>query len=423
MRLLRDPLRRRWLIWATLAGVFLLVNVYRLSTAVIADPLAAAFDATAMELGTLHASFFVIYAALQLPAGVLADRAGIRRSATVAAIVMNLGAVWFALSGSYVGAFAARALIGLGASVIYIAILRFCANWFRANEFATMNGLTIAFAGLGGIVATTPLAIAIGTFGWRTSLLAIGIVGLAFAAGVYWLTRDSPRDAGFDPIDGVPEHELISLSGVGANVKLVLRDRDTWLVCAVLFAGTGITLTVLGLWGVPYVVQTYDVSVTQASVYTLLGSVGLMVGPPTLGWVSDRFERRTPFMVVGAVVFAAALGLLALVERPPQVVVAGTFFVLAFVLGALMLGYTVAKERHGSAASGVATGTVNAAAFTGAAIFPTAMGVALDTYWTGETVAGARVYTSMGYRVAFGIAAVAGLVALACSVWLHLRRS
>jgi sugar phosphate permease len=399
--------------------VFLLVNVYRLSTAVLADRLAVAFEATATELGTLHASFFVIYALLQVPAGVLADRAGIRRSATVAAVVMNLGAIWFALSGSYLGAFAARALVGLGASVIYVAILRFCANWFRADEFATMNGLTIAVAGLGGIVATTPLAIAIGTFGWRASMLAIGVVGLTFAAGVYWLARDSPRDAGLDPIEGVPDHERPTLAEVGANATLVLRDRGTWLLCAVMFCGTGVTLTVLGLWGVPYVVQTYDVSVTRASFYTLLGSVGLMVGPPTCGWISDRLEHRTPLMVVGAMLFAAALGLLAAVERPPRFVVAGIFFAVAFLVGALMLGYTVAKERHGSAASGVATGTVNAAAFAGAALFPTVMGAALDAYWTGEIVAGARVYTSLGYRVAFGIAAVAGLVALACSAWLH----
>ena len=423
MRLLRDSLRRRWLIWATLAGVFLLVNVYRLSTAVLSDSLAVAFEATATELGTLHASFFVIYALLQLPAGVLADRIGIRRSATVATVVMSVGGVAFALSGTYLGAFAGRALIGLGGSVVYIAILRFCANWFRADEFATMNGVTVAVAGLGGILATTPLAIVVGALGWRTSILGLAVVGLSFATGVYLLTRDSPRDAGLDPIEGVPEPPELTLEEVGANVRLVLADRGTWLISAAMFCGTGITITLLGLWGVPYVVQVYDVSVTQASVYTLLGSVGLMVGPPTFGWLSDRLGQRKPIMVVGAALFTAALAVLAVSVQPPRAVVGVAYFAVAFVLGAVMVGYTVAKERHGSAASGVATGTVNAAAFLGAALFPTLMGAVLDAYWTGETVAGARVYTELGYRVAFGIAAVAGLVALACSAWLQLRSS
>jgi sugar phosphate permease len=421
VRLLRDPFRRRWLIWAALAVVFLLVSLYRLSTAVLADRLAAAFDASATELGTLHASFFVVYAALQLPAGVVADRVGIRWSATAAAVAMNVGALWFALAGSYAGAFAARALVGLGASVIYIAILRFCANWFRADEFATMNGLTVAVAGLGGIVATTPLAVAVAAAGWRTTMLALGAAGLAAAVGVFALARDSPRDADFDDIADVPAPTELTLAEVAANARLVLRDRGTWLVSAALFCCTGVTLTLLGLWGVPYVVQVYDVSVARASVYTLLGSVGLMVGPPLFGWLSDRLRRRTPLMVVGAGLYAATLVVLAASERPPRVVVAAAFFGVAFLLGAVMLGYTVAKERHGSAASGVATGTVNAAAFSGAAVLPPVMGAVLDAYWTGETVAGARVYTVLGYRVAFAIAAAAGLLALACTAWLHAR--
>jgi fucose permease len=69
VRILHDPLRRRSPIWGTLAVVFLLVSVYRLSTAVLAERLAAAFDASATALGSLHAASFVVYAALQLPAG------------------------------------------------------------------------------------------------------------------------------------------------------------------------------------------------------------------------------------------------------------------------------------------------------------------------------------------------------------------
>lgn len=421
MRIWNDPVRRRWIVWTTLAGVFLLTNVYRLSTAVLADRLMVAFETTGAELGTLHASFFYIYALGQLPAGVLADRAGIRRSATVAAIVMNLGAVAFALGHTFPEAFAARALIGLGGSVTYVAILRFCANWFRADEFATMNGLTIAVAGLGGIVATTPLALVVASVGWRPAIMGLGVLGLAFAAVVYVLTRDTPKAAGLSPIEGVPSPPDLTLREVGANTRKVLRDRETWLGGATMFCGTGMIITLLGLWGVPYVVRIYDLSVTEASFYTLLGSVGLMLGPPIVGRLSDRTGRRTSLMVVGAALFTAAFSILAAVGTPPRVVVAAVYFTVAFLLGAFALSYTIVKDRHGSGASGVATGTVNGAAFLGAALFPTLMGAALDTFWTGEVVAGARVYTVLGYRVAFAIAAGAGLVALVCSGWLHLR--
>ena len=80
------------------------------------------------------------------------------------------------------------------------------------------------------------------------------------------------------------------------------------------------------------------------------------------------------------------------------------------------------RESHSAGASGTATGTVNAAGFVGAAVFPTVMGALLDVYWTGETVAGARVYTLTGYRAGFGVAAVAGVFALVLTFVLYAHR-
>jgi len=187
-----------------------------------------------------------------------------------------------------------------------------------------------------------------------------------------------------------------------------------------LFAGTGVNITVFGLWGVPYVVQTYGVSVERASLYTLLGSAGLLVGPPAIGWISDRLGRRTPVMVVGQFLFTLSFAVLAVTGKPPLPVVGAVFFVGGSLAGTFALGYTVIKERHDGEASGVATGTVNTLAFIGAAIFPTAMGAVLDRFAV-DVVGGTTAYSVLGYRYAFGIATLAGVFALGCVVWLHLR--
>jgi hypothetical protein len=57
-RVWTDPERRRWLAYAALAAAYALVSVHRLSTAVLADQLTAAFAVTGIQLGTLRASFF-----------------------------------------------------------------------------------------------------------------------------------------------------------------------------------------------------------------------------------------------------------------------------------------------------------------------------------------------------------------------------
>ena len=415
-----DPYRRRWLVWAILAAGFLLVNVYRLSTGVLTDDLARLYDATATEIGTLHAAFFYIYAPLQIAAGVLADRAGIRRSATVGVGLMSLSGFAFALAPTYLVAFGARVGIGLGASVVFITTLRFCANWFRPNEFATVSGLTVAVAGLGGVLATTPLALAVGTVGLRATLVGLSTVGLVIAATIALLARDSPADAGLPAIEGVPASRSLTLSEVLRSVRTVLEERETWLVAGVMFCTIGVNITVLGAWAVPYVAQVYGLSVPRASTFALAGSIGLLLGPPLIGRLSDATGRRTGLMVVGALAFAASYGALALL-RLPLLAVGGVFFLASATGGASSLSYTAIKERHAAAASGVATGVVNTGGFLGAAVFPTVMGALLDSYWTGRVVGGARVYAPAGFQAVFGLAAGAGLLALACAAWLHWR--
>ncbi len=422
MRLLTDPTKRRWLGWGALALVFLLVNVHRLSTAVLSDRLVADFGVTAAQLGTLHASFFVIYALTQVPSGVLADRYGPRYVGAGGAVVLSLGAIAFTASGSYIAAFLARALIGLGSSVVFVTILRFCANWYRNDEFGTMTGLTAGIAGLGAIFATTPLALAIEAFGWRPALSALGALGFLAAVAVFLLARQSPETAGLAPIDDVPEQPSVTLRETAGYLRDLLGDGDQYLLSVIFFAANGTVLTIIGLWGVPYLVVLYGLDVTTASYYTLLGSVGILVGSPTVGWVSDRLGQRLLPMVVGLGVFLLSLAIVPVFGTPPLPVVALTFFVAGSSIGFTMLSLSVVKESYPAEASGVATGTVNAAGFFGATVLPPLMGLVLDRYRTGDVVAGTVAYTEFGYRVAFGVTTVAVAVAFLSALALYARR-
>lgn len=113
---------------------FLLVNIYRLSTTVISGALMDAFGTTGVQLRTLHAILFAVYALMQIPTGILVDRLDPRLTATIGAAVMNIGAVWFAVTGTYVGVLGRRFLIGLGGSVIFVSLLRFLVPGRRVRD-------------------------------------------------------------------------------------------------------------------------------------------------------------------------------------------------------------------------------------------------------------------------------------------------
>lgn len=420
MRVWSDPLGRRWIGWVFLTGVFILGSFHRVSTTVIADELMRTFSTTGAQLGLLHASFFYIYAALQLPAGTLVDRIGVRTIAIGGALVMSVGAFVFAGSDSFLLGFLGRGLIGLGSSVIYLTVLRYCSNWYRSDELATMNGLTIAGSGLGAIIAATPFAILVGQFGWRHAITGAGVIGVVLAVLIYLLVSDTPRAAGFSPIPQTASSPRVSLATVRSNATAILRDTGIWVLGLILFFSLGVSFTVLGLWAVPYFVHSYGVSVHQASNYVFIAQIGFLLGPPAFGWLSDRIHQRTVLIIAATAVFTVAYGALAVIGVPPLVVAGGLLFVVQLMNGGFALTYIVAKERHPAEASATAMGAINSIGWLGAAMYPALMGAVLDVFWAGETVAGARVYTLVGYRAAFTMAAMSGVLILGCALYLYV---
>ncbi|MFB6133749.1 MAG: nitrate/nitrite transporter, partial [Halanaeroarchaeum sp.] len=274
---------------------------------------------------------------------------------------------------------------------------------------------------LGGLVATTPLAISVATVGWRGTLLALGTGGVFVAAGIFALAHDSPSAAGLEPIDSVPSVPSPSASDLTRHVADALREPETWLLGTMLFFMTGIGITIFGLWGIPYLVQSYGISVTRASMYLFVGNVGGIAGPTLFGWLSDVLERRSELIVLSAVAFALTWSIFALFGTVPLLLVGAIFLFSRTLRGGFPLAFAVMKERHPAGASGTVIGIVNTMGWIGASVFPVILGFVLDAYWTGKTVNGARIYTNTGYRVAFGIAFASGIVAAICAVLLHLR--
>ena len=254
-----------------------------------------------------------------------------------------------------------------------------------------------------------------------------GAVDIGFDGGTATAQLDTSGDVpavtlGGTTVDGGVDPGAVTLADTGGYLKKLATDPDQWLLSIAFFAGMGTILTVIGLWGVPYLVAVYGLDVTTASYYTLLGSVGILVGGPAVGRLSDRIGRRFPPLIAGFGLFVAVLLVIPIVGSPPLLVVAVLYFLIGCCLGVTMLALPIIKERYPTEASGVATAVVNGAGFFGATVLPTLMGFAVDRYRTGDVVAGTAVYTEFGYRVAFGITAGAVGIAFCSTLWLYVRQ-
>src|SRR3990172_8317582 len=189
--------RVRLLIYSVLAVSYMLVFFHRIAPAVVATDLMRAFDTTGAALGSLAAIYFYVYAAMQIPAGVLADTLGVRRAGSAGALLAGVGSIVFALAPSFTVATFGRFLVGLGVSVVFVGFMRVNADWWSERRYGFISGMTVFLGNVGAILAASPLAALLGYASWRTIFIVIGMLSIVIAAFTYLFVRDRPEDMGF----------------------------------------------------------------------------------------------------------------------------------------------------------------------------------------------------------------------------------
>lgn len=416
------PFAGRWLIWSILAMAYFIALFHRVAPGVVADRLMADFQVDGTAVGILASVYFYIYAAMQLPAGALADALGARKTVAGGTALAGMGSLVFALSPSVEAAFLGRFLVGIGVSVIFVAAMKFQVSWFRVAEFGTMSGLLILVGNLGSVVATTPVAWMSQALGWRASFLAIGIATCAVALAAWLWVRDHPRtsvpQAATSP---APRPTSIHWRALPESARLVWKRRQTRAGFMVHFGIAGAFLTFTGMWAVPYLMHVYGMDRSAAANYLLVSSASIALSAPVIGYVSDRLlrKRRMPILAMTALASGCWL-VLTFWEggRPPVWSLYPLFGALGFSCGIVGLVLTSVKEANAPATAGLAMGAANGG-FLGAALLQPAVGYLLDNRWQGILTEGARVYPQDAYQIALVIVSALSLVGLLGAVLMR----
>ena len=392
------PLRLAFATWG-LAATFYLIGFYqRVAPAVITRELMSEFSLGAAALGNLAAFYYYSYVAMQIPAGLLADRWGPRRVLTAGAAVAAAGTLMFALATDYAAAGFGRLLIGGSVGVAFVAMLKLAGHWFAPNRFAMISGLALACGIFGAVSAGLPLRLLVDTFGWRSVLGVSALLTAALALVIWLAVRDDPAERGYASYAPVAPAQHAPIFD---SVASTLRTRNVWLIFIISGAVSGPTLTFGGLWGVPFLSTHYGISTAQAAMITSLLLVCWAVGGPAVGAVSDRLRRRKPIYAVGAVLAMAGWSCALLVPAIPLWLLIALLSFTGCASASVMVGFAIAKESTPAALAGTAGGIANMGNMLGGMIMQPVVGWILDRHWSGSMAGGVRVYDLEAYRAGF----------------------
>lgn len=383
MPLKTDVSNLRWVVFGLGAAGFWLSFFHRVAPAAIAAELTRAFDVSGAALGALAATYFYVYAVMQLPAGVLADTVGPRRILSAGGVVAGIGSIMFGSADSVVWAAAGRTLVGLGVSVAFISLLKLNANWFDERRFATASGAAQVIGISGAFLATAPLAWLVTLVSWRSVFIAVGLVSLVVAGLTWMLARDNPdapaRHGSGDAPGTHPEIGTASLDrarwyhGLGE----VMRNRATWPCFWVNFGISGSYMSFIGLWAVPFLIVVYDMSPVAASRHTSVMLVAFAVSVAGVGAWSDNIRRRRPLLIGSAVLYCGFWGAW-ITGAVPVAMTYPVFALMGFIATGFTLSWACAKEVNRPRYAGMATGLANTGGFLAAGILQPLVGWALD---------------------------------------------
>lgn len=299
--------RAAWAAWSIGVSAYFLAVIHRTSLGVAGLDAADRFSIGASALSTFSILQVLVYAAMQIPVGLLVDRHGPRKVLLLGILLLSAGQLAFAFSSSFGPALASRAVLGCGDAMTFISVLRIAARWFPAAKNPLLAQLT-GLAGMGGnLVTTVVLAQALHSEGWTATFASIALLGVGVFALVALLLRDTPADA----VTVLPA-PVAPRPAVRSQIRESWREPGTrlglWVHFTTQFPGNAFGL----LWGLPYLVEGQGMTRAQAGgMLTLLVfsnmAFGLFFGKLLSRTSGARIPVTLTAIAATAVVWAAAL--------------------------------------------------------------------------------------------------------------------
>lgn len=386
MRLDR-PTRQAWLIWGSAVVVYVAAVFHRGSLGVAGPQALERFAVGPAALSTFTVLQVGIYAAMQIPTGILVDRFGPRRILVVAAVLLGTGQTLFALADSYALGLTARAVLGMGDAMTWVGVLRLVAAHFPARLYPLVATLSSALGALGGVAATFPLTITLHQLGWTGTFLLVGIATAGFAASSALLVRDTPQG---HPTSTHPEAPTALLRRIRSTWTIPGTRLAFWVHFSTMFVSNALSL----LWGYPYLTNALRMSPGTASLVLSVLIIGQVLGGPVVGTVIGRRpEHRMPIVLTYLVLDIGCVTLLVAWPggHPPPSVVIAAFFLFALGGPVSSIAFALARDYNPLRNVGTATGVANTAGHTATAVTVLAMGLLLGITPTASAATDYRI--------------------------------
>ena len=345
------------------------------------------FSATVYGFGS--GFFFLTYALLEIPSGLVMPRIGARRWIVRIMISWGLVSAGMMFVRTPLQFYVMRLLLGAAEAGFWPTCMFYLASWFPAahrgraiSRFYCFGGITTIVGGMlsGWLLGLDGLG---GLRGWQWLFLLEGLPTVVLGAAMFWLLPDAPATSRWltEPerawVVRELEQENARLSPAEhTHVLRALRDPLVLQLAAIA------CLTIGGYMGfaliAPQVLMTgTGLDVSHVGYLISCGGAMIVVGMLASGWHSDRIGSRFGHLIGSMLLVAASFAFMSQAKTPVMLITA--FLAMSFFWPALTLSTNlVATEVVPCRMVPVAVATINTLAQLGAFVVPVFWGISKD---------------------------------------------
>ena len=398
-------------IFGAFALAYWLSYALRAVNAVLGVPLQTELGVSSAQLGLLSSMYFLSFACMQLPLGMLLDRFGPRRIEVTLLLVAALACVAFAQATDFSALCVARAAIGIGVSACLMAPYKGYRQWFADKWQAPLSAWMLMVGTAGALSATIPVEWALPFLGWRGLFYFVGAL-LCLAALLQWWVLPRPVHSG--PPD--------TIHAQWQGFLHILRSPTFWRYAPPAIFLHGGFMAIQGLWAGPWMQQVEGKTGSAAAHSLFIIGLGLLCSYFCLAglsrWMMQRHIPLSRAMTIGMLLALTFFGLIiAPIDIPPPyhaVWQMSLWLAYAMCISVMSFGYTAINMSFPAHLTGRTSTALNFMIFMGAFFLQWGLGGLID----GLQYLGFSVIPA--YRLSFAV--FLGLQVLALTWFIAVPR-
>lgn len=379
------------LILATYMGLYFFSQFHRTAIGPLAGEFMREFGVSALGVGVLTSSYFIIYGLLQPIYGGAIDRYGPNKVILATMPLYVMACYVFAASTSFEMLIASRVVVAAAIASVYISGLKATALSFKTTSYGKVVGVYTGWGYAASLLGMVIPSLMLGQgLSWRHTFIGIASASLVFY--LYFALFVARRTIRAD-IKEKSERSIL-------RVKTLLSP-SLILIYITVFAAYGSYIGLVS-WIPKYLYDVFKFGRDVSGFVAAIPAAMMAIGSPISGFLADRkglWNRVYKFSYLLTTILLASLLYTVIIG---DVLLATLSFSLAMLaLSGFTIWPAILRKEMGEDNLGLILSVVNTFAFLGAFVYPALMGFIIDLFTPTTIIAGERLYSSEAYFWAF----------------------